>query len=210
MDLCAPIGCFPVLVSVEGRRPLASHQKDVDYSLRRPCGSHQCKRHASKLEKTMMRCKRSFVLSFFRSFDLPISAVGVKGRKLLPIAKEVNSFVHAWYLVRVPDPHSAQLTVVYAKRNGAVLFRDKDNSWGALWLNRFDNVRWQHSIYFLLLEFSHLRTCTVWGWMNGLAIFSRLIWCCIALIERSFLSSRAFELCNHVIEFVSVFQTLVW
>lgn len=110
-----------------GKVPLHFSQQDNHCSLKRPWRILQSEGHASETEKTMMACKGGFISIFFGNFDLLISAISVKCRKHRWVARRIDKFVHARYLVRVPDRHCVQPTVVDAKAKSYVLLFDKEN-----------------------------------------------------------------------------------
>lgn len=121
-------------------------------------------------KEAIARRKTGFTAIFFGILYLPIYTIRVQCGKYCCIMKRLDTFVHAWYLVRVPDCHYVQHLIGNAKSKSSVSLRDKINLLCPLSLSRLSNVHGKHSIYLLIFEFSSVCACSVSGWLYRFSI----------------------------------------
>lgn len=146
-------------------------------------GILESKEHVSSPKKTNIKRKCGFTSIFFDNSHQPISAISVQCWKNRCIAKQVDSFVHAWYKIGIWDRHYVHLAVVDSKAKSSVLFREQDN--------RLRDSVLAGSITFMVSirlspSFSNLsiRACTIQAdWFDWLSVFPSSIRRCTALLE---------------------------
>lgn len=150
--------------------------------------------------KTVIGYNRGFFPIFFGNFYSPISPISVQCPKYRHIAKWIDAFVHLWYWVRIPDCYCVHLTVVNEKGKTTSFLRRKTNgeahnvctgsipSFASIW-------------YFLLLQFSCLRSCKVWVWVNLSRICLFKFYLVLHRVDRAKMSlSHALDLCKLIKE----------
>lgn len=168
----------------KGRRPLEFRRKDIHCGWKRAWDVLQSKKHSWKAEATVMWCKRCLVSVVLGNFNLPIPAVFVQGWENLAIASCADLSDHAWYLVPFPDCYSVQFPIIDADAECDVFLRDEIDWWCRFRTGRFDNVHGEHSGDPLFLEFSQVRLCLIWDWINWSAVHLVMsIRLCTGLIE---------------------------
>lgn len=159
----------PVQIDM-GRLSPYFRRQDGHCSIKRPLHILQTQLRASEMKKNTIGYEGGFVCSSFAIFVSGISAVSVQCRNYCHISLQTNTFVHAWYVVRVPNRDFVWHAVVYRKAKSFNLLWDKVKRWFSFHLHEFDNDQWKHSNFFLLLNLSCLRPCTKCVWVNGSVI----------------------------------------
>lgn len=94
---------------------------------------------------------------------MPIFTSRVKWGKYSYVGKKFSTFFHAQYQAQIVDLYYIQILTVDGEAEREFVLQDEHNLRCLLSLGRFYNVHGNHLIYFMLLEFPHLRPCSVWG-----------------------------------------------
>lgn len=108
----------------KGKFPLEFRHYDVLGLLKHPLQILQSEGLADEAKKALIRRESGFISIFLGHLYLPISTVRLPCRKYRCIANSVDAFVHAWYLVRIPNLHWVERALIDAKAKSSILLKD--------------------------------------------------------------------------------------